>query len=183
MKRDKRPGPRVGGERGAVGRLPLAAAWEMGYGGGEEAGRCVEVPFLKCPHSPAFMKCLLCSGHRSRPQSRQSSPRLGGPRPGPEALQDLSGPRYGSRRKRDSKGRPTVQGAQGTEGPQGAWDAGVPWGHKQEDCLGGPERGQSYPKMKEDGVKESTTALRGQGPGQRVWSISICKVPPRQGAP
>lgn len=171
--------------RGAVGRLPLAAAWEMGYGGGEEAGRCVEAPFPECPHSPAFMKCLLCSGHRSRPQSRQSSPRIGGPWPRSEALQDLPGLRYGSGGKRDSRGRPTVQGAQGTEGPQGAWEASVPWGHEQEDCLGGPERGQSYPKMARErgwGLRKHHCAW-GSGTGQGVWNISVCQVPPGQGAP
>ena len=90
----------------------------------------MEAPFPRCPHSPAFMKCLLFSGHRSRPQGRQSSPSLGGPRPRPEALQEFPGPGCGSGGKRDSRGRPTVQGAQGIEGPQGAWDAGVPWGHE-----------------------------------------------------
>lgn len=73
-----------------------------------------------------------------------------------------------------------MQGAQGIEGPQGAWDAGVPWGHEQEDCLGGPERGQSYPKMARErrwGLRKHHCAW-----GSGTWTKSL-EYKHLQGAP
>ena len=87
---------------------------------------------------------------------------------GHEELQDLLRPGCGSEGKRGPRrkapgaggGSREFQLAQGIEGPQGVWAAGVPWGHQHKDCLEGPERGEATPP---DGQREK------RGPGG-LWS-------------
>lgn len=84
-------------------------------------GALPQMSSLTCIHE---VPTLFRAPFQTPGQAKLSQP--WGAQPGPEALQDFPGPGCGSGGKRDSRGRPTVQGAQGTEGPQGAWDAGVP---------------------------------------------------------
>lgn len=98
---------------------------------------------------------------------------------GHEELQDLPRPGCGSEGKRGPRrkapgaggGSREFQLAQGIEGPQGVWAAGVPWGHQHKDCLEGPERGEATPQLQMDRERRGGLEACGLRNGHCTWGL------------